>query len=44
MRRRISQWWEGSQGRRLEAELAAALAVQLAAVVSVSLRYLFESL
>jgi len=44
MRRRIAQWWIDSQDKRLEAELAAALAVQLAAVSTVSLRFLFESL
>ncbi len=44
MRRRISQWWTDTQDRRLEAELAGALAVVLAAVVTASLRFLFESL
>jgi hypothetical protein len=42
MRRRIFQWWIDTQDRRLEAELAAALAVVLAAVATASLRYLFE--
>lgn len=44
MRRRIFQWWTDSQDRRLEAELALAVAVVLAAVATASLRFLFESL
>lgn len=44
MRLKIPQWWTDSQDRRLEAELAAALAVVLAAVATASLRLLFESL
>lgn len=44
MRRSFSQWWTDSQDRRLEAELAGALAVMLAAVVTASLRFFFESL
>lgn len=44
MRRRISQWWTDNQDRRLEAELALAVAVVLAAVTTASLRFLFESL
>lgn len=42
MRRRLSQWWTDSQDRRLEAELALALAIVLSAVVTASLRLLFE--
>lgn len=41
---RIQVWWIRTHDRRLEAELALALAVVLAAVVTVSLRFLFESL
>ena len=44
MRRRIVQWWTDTHDQRQEAELAAALAVVLAAVVTASLRFLFESL
>jgi len=44
MQRRISQWWTETQDRRLEAELALALAVVLAAVATASLRFLIESL
>lgn len=42
MRRRISRWWVDTQDRRLEAELAGAVAVVLAAVVTASLRLLFD--
>jgi len=41
---RLQLWWIDSQDRRLEAELAAALAVVLAAVATASLRFLFASL
>jgi hypothetical protein len=44
MQSRIGQWWTDTQDQRQEAELAAALAVQLAAIATVSLRLLFESL
>jgi hypothetical protein len=44
MQSRIGQWWTDTHDQRQEAELAAALAVQLAAVATVSLRLLFESL
>ncbi len=40
---RLQLWWTDAQDGRLEAELAAALAVVLAAVVTASLRLLFES-
>jgi hypothetical protein len=41
---RITQWWTDTHDQRQEAELAAALAVMLAAVATVSLRSLYESL
>jgi hypothetical protein len=44
MQSRIGQWWTDTHDQRQEAELAAALAVQLAAVATVSLRLLFEYL
>jgi hypothetical protein len=44
MPRRIAQWWTDRQDRRLEAELAASVAVVLAAVAMASLRFLFETL
>jgi hypothetical protein len=44
MQSRIGQWWTDTHDQRQEAELAAALAVQLAAVATVSLRLLFEAL
>ncbi|MGM4886041.1 hypothetical protein AB8A20_11825 [Tardiphaga sp. 604_B6_N1_1] len=44
MQSRINQWWTDTHDQRQEAELAAALAVQLAAVATVSLRFLFEAL
>ena len=44
MQSRITQWWTDTHDQRQEAELAAALAVQLAAVAKASLRLLFEAL
>lgn len=44
MQSRIGQWWTDTHDQRQEAELAAALAVQLAAVATVGLRLLFEAL
>jgi aminopeptidase-like protein len=44
MQSRIGQWWTNTYDQRQEAELAAALAVQLAAGATVSLRLLFEAL
>jgi hypothetical protein len=44
MQSKIGQWWTEAHDQRQEAERAAALAVQLAAVATVSLRLLFESL
>jgi hypothetical protein len=44
MQSRIREWWTDTHDQRQEEELAAALAVQLAAVATVSLRVLFESL
>ncbi len=43
MRRRIFQWGKDTQDRRLEAELAAALANVLAAVARASLRYFLNT-
>ncbi|KZD21331.1 hypothetical protein [Tardiphaga robiniae] len=44
MQSRIGQWWTDTHDQRQEAELAAALAVMLAAVATASLRSLYESL
>lgn len=41
---RIQVWWIRTHDQWLEAELALAFAVVLAAVATVSLRFLFESL
>jgi|APAra7269096714_1048519.scaffolds.fasta_scaffold23592_5 hypothetical protein len=41
---RIQTWWTDTQDRRLEVEFALALAVVLAAVATVSIRFLFKSL
>jgi hypothetical protein len=44
MQSRIVRWWIDTHDRRLEAELAEVLAVMLAAVVTASLRCLYEFL
>lgn len=44
MQSRITQWWTDTHDQGQEAELAAALAVMLAAVATASIRSLYDSL